>query len=217
MANPDRVPELHESTARVQAGGRAYPVVFEEHARRHDAHGTAPRDNNVRVAVIHVLADAAMPVLVIVGLLLARAFGWLWMDSLAGIVGACAIGRWSFGLVRDTGAILLDMAPDRRVVDGVRQAVEAGSAAFDLHRRFGPGRTGASSWLSRRRKHGSGRTTTVRCSCASLHCRTSWPRFGTGCRLARSQARDQLAQREGIKERLETCFCGQLKLERSSQ
>jgi drug/metabolite transporter superfamily protein YnfA len=28
-------------------------------------------------------------VLVIVGLLLARAFGWLWMDPLAGIVGAC--------------------------------------------------------------------------------------------------------------------------------
>ena len=32
-----------------------------------------------------------MSVLVIVGLLLARAFGWLWMDPLAGIVGACVI------------------------------------------------------------------------------------------------------------------------------
>ena len=33
------------------------------------------------------MADAAVSVLVIVGLLLARAFGWLWMDPLAGIVG----------------------------------------------------------------------------------------------------------------------------------
>jgi Co/Zn/Cd efflux system component len=33
----------------------------------------------MRAAVIHVIADAAVSVLVIVGLLLARAFGWLWM------------------------------------------------------------------------------------------------------------------------------------------
>jgi Co/Zn/Cd efflux system component len=43
----------------------------------------------MRAAVIHVVADAAVSVLVIVGLLLARAFGWLWMDPLAGIIGAC--------------------------------------------------------------------------------------------------------------------------------
>ena len=46
------------------------------------------RDNNMRAAVIHVVADAAVSVLVIIGLLLARAFGWLWMDPLAGIVGS---------------------------------------------------------------------------------------------------------------------------------
>ena len=73
------------------------------------------RDNNMRAAVIHVMADAAVSVLVIVGLLLARAFGWLWMDPLAGIVGACVIASWSYGLIRDTGAILLDMNPDRRM------------------------------------------------------------------------------------------------------
>ena len=79
--------------------------------------------------------------LVIVGLLLARAFGWLWMDPLAGIVGACVIASWSWGLVLDTGAILLDMVPDRRVADSVRQAVEAeGDQVADLHLwRLGPG------------------------------------------------------------------------------
>jgi Co/Zn/Cd efflux system component len=34
----------------------------------------------MRAAVIHVIADAAVSVLVIVGLLLARAFGWLWIS-----------------------------------------------------------------------------------------------------------------------------------------
>ena len=42
----------------------------------------------MRAAVVHVIADAAVSVLVIVGLLLARAFGWLWMDPLAGLIGA---------------------------------------------------------------------------------------------------------------------------------
>ena len=65
----------------------------------HHGHHGAHRDNNMRAAVIHVAADAAVSILVIVGLLLARAFGWLWMDPLAGIVGACVIASWSYGLI----------------------------------------------------------------------------------------------------------------------
>ena len=91
-------------------GQQDYSVVFEEHEH---AHVSAHRDNNMRAAVIHVMADAAVSVLVITGLLLARGFGWLWMDPLAGIIGATVIASWSYGLIRDTGAILLDMNPDR--------------------------------------------------------------------------------------------------------
>jgi Co/Zn/Cd efflux system component len=43
-------------------------------------------------------------------------FGWLSMDALAGIVGAYVMASWSYGLVRDTGAILLDMTSDRDVL-----------------------------------------------------------------------------------------------------
>lgn len=115
-----------------------------EHEHEH-AHGTTGRDNNMRAAVIHVLADAAVSVLVIVGLLLARVFGWLWMDPLAGIVGACVIASWSFGLIRDTGAILLDMNPDRRMANDLRAVVEScGDQITDLHLwRLGPGHLGA--------------------------------------------------------------------------
>jgi Co/Zn/Cd efflux system component len=76
-----------------------------------------------------------------VGLTLARLFGWLWMDPLAGIVGACVIASWSYGLLRDTGAILLDMTPDRDVMHGIRQAIEAEDDRLaDLHVwRLGPG------------------------------------------------------------------------------
>jgi cation diffusion facilitator family transporter len=111
----------------------------------HRSSGTHHRDNNMRAAVIHVMADAAVSVLVIVGLTAARLFGWMWMDPLAGAVGACVIASWSFGLIRDTGAILLDMTPDKTLAAEVRRAVEAeGDELADLHLwRLGPGHLGA--------------------------------------------------------------------------
>jgi cation diffusion facilitator family transporter len=142
LESVDEIPEPHTFQAIVRIGEQTYPVVFEEHAH---AHEVAHRDNNMRAAVIHVMADAAVSVLVITGLLLARAFGWLWMDPLAGIAGACVIASWSYGLVRDTGAILLDMNPDLGLADKLRRAIENdGDRLGDLHLwRLGPGHLGA--------------------------------------------------------------------------
>ncbi len=136
------IPEPHAFTAQISMGAETYTTVFEEHALGHGATG---RDNNMRAAIIHVMADAAVSVLVIVGLLLARAFGWLWMDPLAGIIGACVIASWSYGLIRDTGAILLDRIPDPRLAQDMRKTIESdGSTLNDLHLwRLGPGHLGA--------------------------------------------------------------------------
>src|SRR5205807_3162950 len=111
------------------------------HDQHEHAHGSAARDNNMRAAVIHVMADAAVSVLVIAGLLMARTFGWLWMDPLAGFIGALVIANWSFGLLRDTGSILLDRTPDPRMAEKVRRVVESeGDRVTDLHLwRLGPG------------------------------------------------------------------------------
>jgi cation diffusion facilitator family transporter len=99
----------------------------------------------MRAAVIHVMADAAVSILVIVGLSLARGFGWLWMDPLAGLIGAGVIASWSAGLIRDTSAALLDMNPDRRLTQALRRAIERdGDSLVDLHLwRLGPGHLGA--------------------------------------------------------------------------
>jgi cation diffusion facilitator family transporter len=122
--------------------GHSHAEHDHDHGHSHDH---AHRDNNMRAAVIHVLADAVVSVLVIAGLVLARAFGWLFMDPLAGICGAVVIASWSYGLIRDTGAILLDMSPDRAMAERMRAAIERdGDRLADLHLwRLGPGHLGA--------------------------------------------------------------------------
>jgi cation diffusion facilitator family transporter len=111
----------------------------------HHEHAAAHADNNMRAALIHVIADAAVSVLVIVWLLAARALGWLWMDPLVGIVGAGVIASWAYGLMRDTGAILLDMNPDPGLAEELRRTIEGGGDTIaDLHLwRLGPGHLGA--------------------------------------------------------------------------
>ncbi|MGS0742957.1 CDF family Co(II)/Ni(II) efflux transporter DmeF [Glaciimonas sp. GG7] len=114
------------------------------HEHAHHAHGPDIRDHNMRAAYVHVVADAAVSVLAIIGLLLAKTFGWLWMDPVAGIVGALVIANWSFGLVRDTGAILMDVSSDDTMANKVRAIVAvAGDKLVDLHVwRLGPGHFG---------------------------------------------------------------------------
>jgi cation diffusion facilitator family transporter len=140
----DEIPEPHAFDARVRLdhGAQPYSVVFAEHEH---AQGAAHRDNNMRAAVIHVLADAAVSVLVITGLLLGRFLGWVWMDPVAGMCGAVVIAAWAYGLVRDTGAILLDMNPDRAMAERMRALIETdGDRLQDLHLwRLGPGHLGA--------------------------------------------------------------------------
>jgi cation diffusion facilitator family transporter len=142
LESVDEIPEPHEFAANVTINGAAYAAAFEEHEH---AHGAAARDNNMRAAIIHVMADAAVSVMVIIGLTLARLFGWLWMDPLAGIVGAFVIASWSVALIRDTGAVLLDMNPDRAMAENLRRAIEGdGDRVADLHLwRLGPGHLGA--------------------------------------------------------------------------
>lgn len=112
-----------------------------EHAHAHPDHGHAEhRDHNLRAAYLHVLADALTSVLAIVALLAGRVLGWTWMDPVMGIVGALVIARWSVGLLRDTGAVLLDAEVGEGRRTAIRAALEQGEdRVADLHLwRVGP-------------------------------------------------------------------------------
>jgi cation diffusion facilitator family transporter len=127
-----------------------------EHADHEHAHGAAARDNNMRSAVVHVLADAGVSVLVIAALLLGRFLGWSWMDPVVGLGGAFVIAAWSYSLIRDTGAVLLDMTPDRSMAKRMRETIETdGDRLTDLHVwRLGPGHLGAIICVATQRQRG---------------------------------------------------------------
>jgi len=117
------------------------------HAHGHaddDHHHHHSRDHNIRAAYMHVLADAVTSVLAIGGLLIGRFFGLVWMDALVGIVGAGVIISWGVGLIRSSGAVLLDLVPSRGLADRVRERLEVeGDRVADLHLwQLGPGHAG---------------------------------------------------------------------------
>jgi cation diffusion facilitator family transporter len=156
LESRDEIAEPHAFTARLSLdrGAERHDIAFVEHEH---AHGTARRDNNMRAAIVHVLADAAVSVLVIIGLSFGLWLGWAWMDPLVGLVGAIVIAAWSHSLIRDTGAILLDMNPDRGMAERMRATIEAdGDRLTDLHLwRLGPGHLGAIVSVTTRRQRGA--------------------------------------------------------------
>ncbi|KAA5603011.1 CDF family Co(II)/Ni(II) efflux transporter DmeF [Roseospira marina] len=105
------------------------------HAHGHDHDHDHGHDHNLRAAYLHVLADALTSVLAIGALLCGKYFGWTWADAAMGVVGAVVIGKWSLGLMRDTGRVLLDGAVDGEREAAIRDTIEADAdnRVVDLH------------------------------------------------------------------------------------
>jgi len=115
------------------------PAADEAHG--HHDHDHHHRDHNFRAAYVHVLTDALTSVMAIVGLIAARFFDWVWIDPAVGLIGSGVIAVWAVGLMRSSGAVLLDLTPASAVAERVRARLEVdGDRLSDLHLwRVGPG------------------------------------------------------------------------------
>jgi cation diffusion facilitator family transporter len=115
-------------------------LLFHPHDHAH-VHGHEHHDHNIRAAYTHVLADALTSVFAIVALLSGRYLGWVWLDPIMGIVGALVISSWSWTLVRQTSAVLLDTANERIAEQVLSEVERCGDVrVLDLHAwRVGPG------------------------------------------------------------------------------
>ena len=111
-------------------------LLFErDHPHEHHHDRGADRhhhdDTNIRAAYSHVMADALTSVLAIVALLGGRFMGWVWLDPVIGVVGAIVIARWSWGLIRDSGAVLLRHGARRNAGEHNPREVRAGRRPGD--------------------------------------------------------------------------------------
>jgi len=113
-------------------------LLKDSHAHHHD-HDHHAHDNhqhhhdlNLRSAYLHVLADAATSVLAIVALIGGKLWGADWLDPLMGIVGAVLVSVWAYGLLRDTGRVLLDAEMDAPVVAEIREVIAASPVKADI-------------------------------------------------------------------------------------
>jgi cation diffusion facilitator family transporter len=115
------------------AGHHHHGETHHHHSRhqRHDHH----HDHNLKAAYFHVLADALTSVLAIVALTAGKFLGWVWLDAVMGFVGAFVISRWAYGLVRETGLILLDGCADTQIKRDILNLIEADAdnRVTDLH------------------------------------------------------------------------------------
>jgi cation diffusion facilitator family transporter len=109
-------------------------LLRDGHHDHHHGHGHPHRDNNLRAAYIHVVADAATSVLAIAALVTAMVLQWTWADPAVGIIGAVVIGSWAIGLIRASGAVLLDVNSDKNLETVIRDRLETrGDRVTDLH------------------------------------------------------------------------------------
>lgn len=108
-----------------------------DHGHSHDHHHSHGHhhDHNLKAAYLHVLADAMTSVLAIAALLGAKLAGWSWLDPAMGMVGAALVAHWSWGLLKQTGSVLLDRQASPALLAEVTSALQSDghTEVDDLH------------------------------------------------------------------------------------
>ncbi len=66
-------------------------------------------DHNIKAAYLHVVADALTSVSAIVGLIVAMYWDIPFIDTFVAVVSSLVIVKWSIGLLRESGSVLLDL------------------------------------------------------------------------------------------------------------
>ena len=89
-------------------------IHLPNHHHHHHHH-----DQNMRAAYLHVITDAMTSILAIIALLFGKWLGFVWADPLVGILGAIVVIKWAIGLIKQSGAILLDRTDSQPDIDAL--------------------------------------------------------------------------------------------------
>ncbi|HYE98384.1 MAG TPA: cation diffusion facilitator family transporter [Planctomycetota bacterium] len=115
-------------TLAVGSVGLVVNIVCAGLLHRHSKH-----DLNIRGAFLHLLADAASSVGVLVAAGLAVLFGWTWADPAAALAIGVVVLGWCVSLVRSSSRILLEAAPTHMDLEEIRQAMKEVDGVLEVH------------------------------------------------------------------------------------
>ena len=93
-------------------------------------------DSKLRAAFLHLVADAAVSLGVLVVGLILMFKPWYWLDPLAGLLVSIAISLGAFGLLRESLALALDAVPkglDVATIEAALRDVPGVRHVHDLH------------------------------------------------------------------------------------
>ncbi len=76
-------------------------------------------DHNIRAAYLHVIADGLTSLSAILGLVAAMIWNISYIDTIAGLLSSFVIIKWSIGLLKDSGRILLDIEKNDKTYQSV--------------------------------------------------------------------------------------------------
>ncbi len=100
--------------------GHHHGHAHHDHVHDHEHH----HDHNLRAVYLHVMADALTSLLAIAALLAGKYYGWNWLDSVGGFVGAVVILVWAWGLIKETSPVLLDHGIDEHYLQAIQDTLE---------------------------------------------------------------------------------------------
>jgi cobalt-zinc-cadmium efflux system protein len=88
-------------------------------------HGHHEHDLNIRGVFLHMLADTASSVVIVIGAILIHFTGFTLVDPLISLGISLVIIIWAWGLFRESSRILLEMAPPGVEVDTLGEEIRA--------------------------------------------------------------------------------------------
>lgn len=95
--------------------------------------GGQKHDINLRGAYLHMAADAAVSVGVVVAALAIRFTGWLWLDPVTSIAIAMVIIAGTWGLLQESVRLAMDAVPDGIDREGVEDYLAGLPGVADVH------------------------------------------------------------------------------------
>jgi len=95
--------------------------------------GVSREDFNIRGAFLHMIADTASSVGVVIAAVIIHFTNWYFLDPLVSVLIAVVILAWSLSLIRESVNILLESVPKGINIQEVRDAVLGIPEVKDIH------------------------------------------------------------------------------------